>query len=174
MDHLLLGDLRIPDGPDGENRTMTTNAIVVMEPGGDWPGQVGDLTSLVAFGPGGEELLRRAEEKVKALRRAKQEIRVAVIACNSATGGVVDIRRVELARLLLRAVKNATRGRLVLSASGRASRQFRQELFALAGELSEELGKSSTTITVRFIETSHRNAVPLMDTRSSLMTGTDA
>jgi hypothetical protein len=133
---------------------MTTTAMIVMEPGGDWPGQIGDSTNLVAFSQGGEDLLRKTQEKVDALRRGKQAVRVAVLACNPAAGGATALRRAQLARMLLGLVTSTTCGRLVLSASGRASRQLREELLRLAGELTEELRGATATISLRFADAS--------------------
>src|SRR5580658_3789323 len=100
---------------------MTTTAMIVMEPGSDWPGQVGDETNLVAFGQGCDDLLRRTQDKLGVLQRSRQVIRVAVLACNAATGGAAALGRAQLARALLGAVSSTNSGRLVLSASGRTS-----------------------------------------------------
>ena len=51
-------------------------------------------------------------------------------------------------------VTSTTCGRLVLSASGRASRQLREELLRLAGELTEELRGATATISLRFADAS--------------------
>jgi hypothetical protein len=133
---------------------MTTTAMVVIEPGGDWPGQIGDSPNLVAFSPGVEDLLRKTQAKVDALRRGKQAVRVAVLACNRAAGGATALRRAQLAHMLLGVVTSTTCGRLVLSASGRASRQLREELLRLAGELTEELRGATATISLRFADAS--------------------
>lgn len=90
---------------------MTTLALVVMEPGAAWPGQIGDSTDLVAFSPC-EDLLHRTERKLSALHRDKQNVRVAVLACNS-TGGPTTQRRAQLARLLLGAVTSTACGRMI-------------------------------------------------------------
>jgi hypothetical protein len=131
-----------------------TTAIVVMEPGSDWPGQIGDTTNLVAFSHEGGDLSRRTQEKLDALRHAKQSLRVAVLACSAAAGGAAARRRAELARLLLGAVKSTTCGRLTLTASGSSCCQLREELFALAGELTEELRGTRATISLRFAASS--------------------
>jgi hypothetical protein len=129
---------------------MTTTAMIVMEPGSDWPGQVGDTTNLVAFGHGCDDLLRRTQVELGALRRSKQIIRVAVLACNAATGSVASLGRAELARALLGAVASTNSGRLVLTASGQASPPLIQELLALAESLTAELRGTSVTVSLRF------------------------
>jgi len=111
---------------------MTRTAMIVMESGSDWPGQVGDSTNVVAFSHGDEDLLRRTQERLGALERRREGVRVAVLACNGATGEEAAGRR-PLAKTLLGAV--TIRGRLILSANGRASYQLRQELLTLAEEL---------------------------------------
>jgi hypothetical protein len=91
---------------------MTTTAFVVIEPGGDWPGQVGESMDVVAFPNGADDLLPRTREKLGAIHRSEQGVRVAVLACNSTAGGATALRRVQLARLLFGAVTSATRGRV--------------------------------------------------------------
>jgi hypothetical protein len=49
---------------------VTTTAMVVMEPGSAWPGQVGDSTNLVAFSHGSDDLLRMTQAKLEVLNRA--------------------------------------------------------------------------------------------------------
>jgi hypothetical protein len=131
---------------------VTTTAMIVMEPGSEWPGPIGDATNLVAFGHGCDDLLRRTQDKLGVLQRSKQVVRVAVLACNAATGHAAAIGRARLARALLGAVASTTSGRLVLSASGRTSQQLLQELLALAGALAEELRGTSATVSLRFTE----------------------
>ena len=131
---------------------MTTTAMIVMERGGDWPGQIGDATNVVAFGQGCDDLLQSTREKLGTLHRGHQSVRVAVLACGSAEGAVAAGRRAQLARLLLAAVASTTCGRLILSASGCASPQLREEMFSLAGTLTEELGGTTATVSLRFAE----------------------
>ena len=151
---------------------MATLALVVMEPGAAWPGQIGDSTDLVAFSPC-EDLLQRTERKLSALHRDKQNVRVAVLACNS-TGGATTQRRAQLARLLLGAVTSTACGRLILSASGRASPQLRRDLLALAGQLTDGLRGTTATISVQFIEPTHGGPPGIVDARTLRMTGTHA
>ena len=136
-----------------------TTAMVVMEPGSDWPGQIGDSMRVIAFSHDGADLLRRTQQSVGALHRRDSVVRVAVLACNLATGGAAADRRAQLARALLDAVASTNCGRMVLRASGIASRQQRQELFALAESLAEGLRGSTATVSVRFADVRTRNAV---------------
>jgi hypothetical protein len=147
-----------------------TTALVVMEPGGAWPYPIGDSTDLVAFRPAGEDLLQWTEQKIHVLHRSKQNVRVAVLACNSTAGGAAADRRTQLARMLLGVVTSITRGRLILSASGRASAQLRRELLALAGQLTDDLRGSTATISLRFNDAPARIA----EKRTLPMTGTHA
>jgi ABC-type transporter Mla subunit MlaD len=139
---------------------MTTTAMIVMEPGSDWPGQVGDATNLVAFGHGCDDLLRRTQVELSALQRSRQVIRVAVLACNAATGSVASVRRAQLARALLGAVATTNSGRLVLTASGQASPSLLQELLALAETLADELRGTSVTVSLRFADAPHARVGP--------------
>ncbi len=133
---------------------MTTVSLIVMEPGSDWPGHVGDCANLVAFSQHGEKLLERTKEKLDTLRRHRQDVRVAVLACNGETEGDAASYRAQVARTLLAAVTGATLGRLVLSASGRASLRLRHELLSLTGMLSEQLRGTSATVSLKFTDSS--------------------
>jgi len=129
---------------------MNTAAMIVMEPGSEWPGQVGDQTNVVIPGEGSEDLLQRTRSKLEALRRDHQSVRVAVLACNLAVGAAAEAARAQLARLLLASVTTRLRGRLVLTASAAATLQLRDELLRLAGVLTEELRGKRATVSVRF------------------------
>lgn len=130
---------------------MTATALIVMETGSDWPGQVGDGANVVIPG-NGEDLLRRTQQTLDALSRSKERVRIAVLACNEAVGGAAQFARAQLARVLLLTVSRALHGRLVLTARGGATHEVRQELLALAGALTEELPGGEVTISVRFAE----------------------
>lgn len=133
---------------------MAMVSLVVMEPGSEWPGHVGDSANLIAFSQHGEKLLRRTQEKLDALRRGRRDVRVAVLACNAETDGGVEGWRAQVARALLGAVSDTAFGRLVLSVSERASLRLRQELFSLTGELGQELQGTTATVSLRFTEAS--------------------
>jgi hypothetical protein len=141
-------------------------AMLVMEPGSDWPGHVGDETSLVAFCQEGEELVRRTQTKLGTLCRNNQTVRVAVLACNATTDVQTASRRARLARILLAAVTAATFGRLVLSVNGAASHRQRRELLELVGTLTEELRGTTATVSLRFEGVSRRAIALLTKTRA--------
>jgi hypothetical protein len=128
---------------------MSTTAMIVMEPGSEWPGQIGDFTNVVAFTHGCEELLRRTQEKLGLLQRHKQSVRVAVLACSADTDDMHAGLRAQLARSLLGAVAGTTCGRLVLSAGARAPRELLQALLALAETLAREVRGTSATVSLR-------------------------
>jgi hypothetical protein len=131
---------------------MTCVSLVVMEPGSEWPGHVGESETLVAL-RSEQDMLRCTRERVASLHRAHEEVRVAVLACNGATDEATLHRRASLAQELLACVSRAWRGRLVLTApGGRASGVFRHHLLSLAGMLSEDLRGTSATVTLKFTE----------------------
>jgi hypothetical protein len=144
---------------------MTTTAMVV-EPGSDWPGQIGDSTSVVAFSGGAEDLVRRTKERLGALGHNKQSVRVAVLACNSSAGAPLLAAGRSFAWMLLGAVSGSTCGRLILSASRGSSPEARQELLALAGALTEQLRESSATVSLWFTEASSGHAVRIVEPRT--------
>src|ERR1700733_14563927 len=125
---------------------MSMVSLVVMEPGSEWPGHVGQNSNLVAFSQKGAKLLQRTREELDALRRDQHNVRVAVLACNGEIDGEANGYRVQVAHTLLGAVTGTTFGRLVLSAGGGASLLVRQELLALAGTLSEQLRGTTATV----------------------------
>jgi|HubBroStandDraft_2_1064218.scaffolds.fasta_scaffold99844_2 hypothetical protein len=129
---------------------MSTAAMIVMELGSDWPGQVGDETNVVLPGDGSEDLLHKTEEKLVALRRGNHSVRVAVLACNAAVGAAAAAARAQLARVLFGTVTDSLHGRLILSASARATLQLREELLRLAGALTEGLRGRRATVSVQF------------------------
>jgi hypothetical protein len=129
---------------------MTALSVVVMEPGSDWPGQVGDSTTLVAFSQGGDELLRRTQSRLKALADHHQSVRIAVLACNGETEGITASRRERIARVLLDVVATASGGRLIVSANRAASHPLREHLFALVGALTKALHGSTASVSLRF------------------------
>jgi hypothetical protein len=139
-----------------EHIDMPMVSLIVMEPGSEWPGHVGDHSNLVAFSQKGEKMLQRTQERLDTLRRGQQSVRVAVLACNEEAEGSAGGCRAKIARTLLAAVKDTTFGRLVLSAKGGASHRLRQELLALAGTLSDELRGTTATVSLRFPEASRR------------------
>jgi hypothetical protein len=134
---------------------METTALVVMEPGSDWPGQIGNSMNVVASSDGGGDLVPRTREKLIALHQSKKAVRVAVLACNSATDGAALGRRVQLARTLLCAVTRSTCGRFILGASGRCPDPVRQTLLLLAREMTEDARGTTATVSLRFMEASH-------------------
>jgi len=133
---------------------MACVSLVVMEPGSEWPGHVGESETLVAL-RSEHDMLRSTRERLAALQRAHEDVRVAVLACNGATDEATLERRAILAQELLVCVSRAWRGRLVLTASaGGASQLFRQHLLSLAGTLSDALRGTSATVTLKFTDLS--------------------
>ena len=145
-DRLLLCD---PDSPKG-GVDMGVVSLIVMEPGSLWPGRIRDSENLVAAGYDAEGLLERARRTVQTMRRQRDRVRVAVLACNEATDVASCGRRAEIARELLRAVATVTHGRLVLWAAERASADLRRDLLSLAGRLAPELSGTLASVSLRF------------------------
>jgi hypothetical protein len=131
---------------------MTNVAVVVMEPGSEWPGQVGDGANMVAIKQTSDDREHRTRERLDAIQRGKHCVRVAVLACNSATDAPALAHRAEVAGELLGAVKSAALGRLVLTASPHASPRLRASLFSLVGHLGQQLRSSSATVSLRFAD----------------------
>lgn len=129
---------------------MGVVALIVMEPGSDWPGHVGNSDNVVAAGAGDEPLLPRTRFLAEALRQRCENLRVAVLACNGATDARSADRRADVARELMRAVAPVTLGRLVLSTGSGATAALREQLLALADTLRHEMPASKVTVSLRF------------------------
>jgi hypothetical protein len=131
---------------------MTNVAVVVMEPGSQWPGQVGDTANMVAIKQSEQDQPQRTRERLDAIARGRHCVRVAVLACNAATDGPAVAQRAQVASDLLGAVKTAVLGRLVLTASPDASPRLRESLFSLVGDLGQQLRSSSASVSLRFAD----------------------
>lgn len=125
---------------------MTAAVVVVMERGSEWPAHIEDLTNVVGLSPDGDDLLLRTEERLRALERRGQAVRVAVLACNAATEPAALVHRATLAHALVGTVGHAVHGRVILSAKEGASATVRRDLFSLAGRLTETLRGTSASV----------------------------
>ena len=136
---------------------MARVALVVMEPGSEWPGHVGETETLVALRSLDGTLLHSTQARLAALKRAHDDVRVAVLACNEATDDLAAGERACVAGELLTSVVGGRRGRLVLTApTTRMSPVLRQHLLALAGVLSDRLRGTSATLTLKLTDSSDR------------------
>jgi hypothetical protein len=138
---------------------MTMVSLIVMEPGSEWPGRVGDSENVVEVGESDEAMLQRIRWKLSSFRLRGARLRVAVIACNGAMDTASCARRTELARELLAAVAIGGFGRLVLSVADRAPAKLRLELLSLAGSLSHA-GGGGATVSVKFTEPRQGRTLP--------------
>jgi hypothetical protein len=142
------------DGARTNEVEMMTTAVVVMEPGSDWPGQIGDSMNVLALSPGGRDDLRRTQETLAVLHRRKQGVHVAALTCGATADARVAGRRAQLAGVLLDTVAAGTDGQLILTASDSARNPARDELLALADTLIERLRGTNATVSLRFSGTS--------------------
>jgi hypothetical protein len=76
---------------------MAVVTLIVMEPGSEWPGHVGDSESVVAVANAEEGLLEKTRRKLDSMRQQDQHVRVAVLACNQEGDDSSVSRRAELA-----------------------------------------------------------------------------
>jgi hypothetical protein len=137
---------------------MTTTSLVVMEPGSEWPGQVGDSMNVVSA-PRCDDLLLLTRAKLLALERSKQHLHIAVLAVNSVVDAPAALRRAEVARLLLGSVTRCACGRIVLCASHEAEDELREQLLTLTGALTKDLWGTTATVSLRFTEAGGGQAV---------------
>jgi len=129
---------------------MGVVSLIVMEPGSEWPGHVGDTENIVAAGSGGAALLQRTRRTVDLLRARSQFVRVAVLACCEQADVESARYRSEIATQLLIAIAPAALGRLFLCTGDRPSLRLRHELLSLAGVLCHELRGTTSAVGVRF------------------------
>ena len=127
---------------------MGVVSLIVMEPGSEWPGHVGDTENIVAAGSGGAALLQRTRRTVDLLRARSQCVRVAVLACCEQADLESARYRSEIATQLLIAIAPAALGRLFLCTGDRPSLRLRHELLSLAGVLCHELRGTTSAVGV--------------------------
>jgi hypothetical protein len=130
---------------------MRPSALVVLEPGGEWPSSVirADVDVIAVVEPHSEEgsLTRAVQERVARLGRP---VALAVLACNAEANDAATGRRVAITRALLKTVLDTERGHLVINAAGRSTSALRHQLIGLTETLSEGLRGSSSSVTLRF------------------------
>ena len=129
---------------------MPVVTLIVMEPGSEWPGHVGNSEDVVAVGDDEEGLVERTRTELDSILRRGKRVRVAVLACGQAADAVSVQRRAAVADQLLTSVAAAGFGRLVLTAPDCASVRQRCELLGLAGELSHRVRGATAAVSVRF------------------------
>jgi hypothetical protein len=117
---------------------MASIALVVMEPGSDWPAFVcGAAHDVVGLGQASGEpngvTLQRVCDRAEHSRTA---VRLAVLACNAGVDDESIHRRAFTASRLLTAVAHIDGGQLILSGSSGASATLRLGLVGLATTLS--------------------------------------
>ncbi|HEY8088274.1 MAG TPA: hypothetical protein VIF09_10525 [Polyangiaceae bacterium] len=136
---------------------MGVVSLIVMEPGSEWPGHVGDTENIVAAGCGRAALLQRTRHMVDAMRARGQFARVAVLACGEQADLESARCRAEIAGELLQAIAPVPFGRLFLCTGDRPSLRLRHELLSLAGALCHELRGRTSAVAVRFGSSSDRS-----------------
>jgi hypothetical protein len=129
---------------------MAVATLIVMEPGSEWPGHVGDCENTIAVRGDEGGSPETVSLRLDSLRQTGQRVRYAVLACNESSSPASRARRWAMAQALLTAVMAAGFGRLVLTARDRISVAARCELLALAGDLSQGTRGGTATVSVRF------------------------
>ncbi len=129
--------------------------LIVMEPGSEWPGHVGDSENVVAIGHDEQTLSQRTKERLDAIRARGQMVREAMLACSDRTDEETVAERAAVAHELLGAVTGSP-GRLVLTTRAGASARERRGLLSLAGTLTQKIRETRTSVSVRFGEQGRR------------------
>ena len=130
---------------------MRPVALVVMEPGCDWPSwivrQDVDVVAVRDREDAGEDALRALRQRIE---RIPRPLSAAVLACSLEADDWAIQRRIAIARVLLSAIADSERGQLTISASANASSALRHELIGLTATLSEYLAGSKACVSLRF------------------------
>jgi len=134
--------------------------LVVLERGGVWPACVEQCrlrtseTVVLAQGDGEtpSQLARRACRRLAVLRQSGRGVDGAAIAAGDTTDQDLVASRCAISQAILRGMREATDSgkRLWLVAPERANHGTRQELLALAGELTSEFLDPELSISVKF------------------------
>jgi hypothetical protein len=130
---------------------MASIALVVVEPGSDWPPFVrGGAHDVIALSQANVDLdsgaLRRACQRAA---HSRAGVRLAVLACGSGVDDASIHRRAFTASRLLAAVAPTLGGQLVLSASRGSCAALRLGLIGLASTLSTAATTSLAGVSVR-------------------------
>jgi hypothetical protein len=152
---------------------MRSVAVVVMEPGSDWPAWiVSHDVDVVAVRDGQFECGERADSREprdttgandpdggpldparvvrERLSRFRDPVGLAVLACNAHEDAGGMSRRVAIARTLLAAVRESDGGQLVIHTARRSSAGLRRQLVGLTTRLSEDFAASPARVSLRF------------------------
>jgi|HubBroStandDraft_6_1064221.scaffolds.fasta_scaffold241665_3 hypothetical protein len=130
---------------------MASIALVVVEPGSNWPafvcGAAHDVVGLSqASGEPNGVTLQRVCDRAEHSRAA---VRLAVLACNADVDDESIHQRAFTASRLLTAVAHTDGGQLILSGSGCASAALRLGIVGLAATLSNVVLESLASVSVR-------------------------
>lgn len=130
---------------------MQSLAVVVMEPGSDWPQRVGrqniDVVVLgQTLGEPNDALLQRVRQRVE----RDGGLELAVLACNADQNEEAMDRRALVAHTLLDGVLRARHGHLIFSAPAGARPDLQQQLLVLTSTVLEGMAASSARVSVRF------------------------
>ena len=121
--------------------------LVVLEQGSEWP-EFAEHGSVLALVDDGEP--QHLTHRIGALQR-RQNVRVAVLACNETTGNDASSHRWLTARTLLETVAREGAGHLVVTAPTTSSAHFKQELLSIADSLRGVLAKTSASVSLRLV-----------------------
>jgi hypothetical protein len=139
--------------------------LVVLERGGVWPACVEQCrlrtseTVVLAQGDGEtpSQLAQRACRRLAVLRQTGRGVEGAAIAAGATTDEDLVASRCAISQAILRGMREAADSgkRLWLVAPERATHGTRQELLALAGELTSEFLDPELSISVKFDGAAH-------------------
>jgi hypothetical protein len=142
---------------------MRSVALVVIEPGSEWPSWVAmQDVDVVAVSDAGlvPEANAHADEAASGqaglesvrdrIHRLGRPLSLAVLACNGRTDELATERRLAVASTLLDAVRHADLGHLIIHAGRRAPEALRHELIGLTATLGEGLVGTAACVSLRF------------------------
>jgi hypothetical protein len=146
---------------------MRSVALVVMEPGSEWPawivshdvdvvavrdGQVdaGDPRGTTDLNSSDESPLDPARVVRERLSRFRSPVGLAVLACNAEEDAVGMNRRVAIARALLASVRESGQGQLIIHTAVRSSAGLRRQLVGLTALLREDFAANPASVSLRF------------------------
>lgn len=142
---------------------MGVVALIVLEPGSDWPCELGgDYDHVIALANDAATLLERTRECLATLAGGRDRLGTAVLACCAAAHDATS-RRTTIARTLFEALEAAGNGRLVLSTGANAPLSLRDEVRSLAATIG---GRNETTVWVRPEERRGAEIAPLATCRA--------
>jgi hypothetical protein len=133
-------------------------SVVVLEVGSTWPRWLEEyqrqapnsVVAVQSVDESAQEFAARVGRRMAEITRAQAMLHVGLLVSNCSLEAEQVRMRQEVCRSMLRVMVDEQHGELILAADVNAGDDMRHELFALAGELCDEIRGAEVAVRVRF------------------------